>query len=639
MSPRRTLTRTLLALCCALTALGGAVTTAPPAAGQVGVAGTAEIRLLSQSPWIAARDTFSFTLEVDTDRPGTIDVVVEDALGDPGAVAADPGRGPTIVRSLPSVPVVAGRQVLRIDTPVVPTADGTPGNPLVLADGVFPVQVILRDDTGRRTTLRTHLVHVDPEPVRPLVLVVPVAPALSRDGTVTPQARDALRSALDVLRSAGDVPLALHVRPDLLDGLAADTVSGSAVRTALVDLVRGGDAILGAPYVPLDEASWHGVGASDVVGWARNEGATVLEDAGIVADTEMWRLVGPGTEQTFVHSAGAGAGVLLVDAATLPGAGWHVGGVTFAGSGTLRVIPVTAASAAGPLVGDPVLAAHRTLAALAVAGGGQLLLPDLPTTAAELADWTVYVRTLLSPLARTDRPFTPITDLRGDALPVVEAAAAGIEAATPPDPPTVDVSRARAALAVAAHVAGALALDPGPAERGRRDALRALTLEPAAASALLEETEARLRALVRDIDLPARETVVVTSYRAEFPVVIHNRSERPLRVRVQISGPGVEVDETGTFDVDVPPGVVEVLVPVQTRRSGTFRLLVRVSTPDGGIELARTTVDLRSQTISGVGVALSVGAIAVLAAWWIRSDRRRRSALAAAAAGTGSTEP
>lgn len=621
MSLRRTITAIAAALSCLVTTLVGGLATGAPAGGQV--TGPPTIRLLTQSPWAATRDTVSFTIEVDTDRAGTIDVVVEDALDDPATVDDDIDGRPRIRGTLTPLPVVAGRQVVRVDAVVVPTADGTPGDPVVLEDGVFPVRIALRDDRGTVTTLRTHLIHLDPATPRPLALVLPVAAPVAADGTIAVTALETVRTALDVVRSLGEIPLALHLSPQLVERLADERV-GADIRTTLAALVAGGDAVLGTSYVPIDEAAWHAAGASDVVGWARNEATAVLDDAGLVADPEVWRLVGPATETALARSADAGAQVVVVDADALTGADHHVGAVTFDGAGPLRVVPATPATSADALRTDPVLAAHRTLATIAVAGGGQLLLPAIPEGTVGLADWSTYVRTLLGALARPDRPVTLRKDLGSTEPAVGTAATTSIATAAPVPGPSVDVGRARVTLATAAHVAGALASDPEPAVQGRRAALRALLVEPVDAAARLDAIAADLRTLVAAIDLPPRETVVVTSYRADVPVVLHNRSERPLRVRVQVAGVGVEVDDSGTFDVDVPPGVVEILVPVQTRRSGTFRLQVRVSTPDGGIELAQGTLELRSQAISGVGIALSAGAIAVLVAWWVRSNRQRR---------------
>jgi hypothetical protein len=51
---------------------------------------------------------------------------------------------------------------------------------------------------------------------------------------------------------------------------------------------------------------------------------------------------------------------------------------------------------------------------------------------------------------------------------------------------------------------------------------------------------------------------------------------------------------------------------------------VRVTSPDGALLLDRSTFDVRSTAISGVGLVLSVGAGLFLAVWWARNWRKSR---------------
>src|SRR4029450_12407683 len=69
------------------------------------------------------------------------------------------------------------------------------------------------------------------------------------------------------------------------------------------------------------------------------------------------------------------------------------------------------------------------------------------------------------------------------------------------------------------------------------------------------------------------------------------------------------------------PGTTRLDVPVRARTSGAFTLDVRVTSPDGSIELDRSTFDIRSTAISGVGLVLSIGAGLFLLVWWARHWR------------------
>ena len=59
---------------------------------------------------------------------------------------------------------------------------------------------------------------------------------------------------------------------------------------------------------------------------------------------------------------------------------------------------------------------------------------------------------------------------------------------------------------------------------------------------------------------------------------------------------------------------------------------MRITTPEGDIAVAPTTeLTVHATTLSGFGVVLTVGALLVLATWWVRHIRRTRRNKATAA--------
>jgi voltage-gated potassium channel Kch len=76
----------------------------------------------------------------------------------------------------------------------------------------------------------------------------------------------------------------------------------------------------------------------------------------------------------------------------------------------------------------------------------------------------------------------------------------------------------------------------------------------------------------------------------------------------------------------LPPGNTTTQFDVESRASGTFPVLVTVSSPDGGLTLQRSRYTIRSAFVSGVGVFLAVGAGLFLAVWWLTHWRRSRRA-------------
>jgi beta-lactamase regulating signal transducer with metallopeptidase domain len=68
-----------------------------------------------------------------------------------------------------------------------------------------------------------------------------------------------------------------------------------------------------------------------------------------------------------------------------------------------------------------------------------------------------------------------------------------------------------------------------------------------------------------------------------------------------------------------------VYVNVRARTSGVFTVGITLESPAGGLQLSSGQIVVRSTATSIVGIVLSVGAVVVLAVWWVRTSRKRRS--------------
>ncbi|HEY6533633.1 MAG TPA: hypothetical protein VIY72_15095, partial [Acidimicrobiales bacterium] len=62
------------------------------------------------------------------------------------------------------------------------------------------------------------------------------------------------------------------------------------------------------------------------------------------------------------------------------------------------------------------------------------------------------------------------------------------------------------------------------------------------------------------------------------------------------------------------------------RASGAFPLDVTISSANGALPVATTEYTVRSTAISGIGLALSIGAGLFLLVWWARHFRTARRA-------------
>ena len=80
------------------------------------------------------------------------------------------------------------------------------------------------------------------------------------------------------------------------------------------------------------------------------------------------------------------------------------------------------------------------------------------------------------------------------------------------------------------------------------------------------------------------------------------------------------------------------MIPVETLASGDARITATLTSPGGVFELGSGTIDVRSTAISGLGLLISVVALLVLGAWWVRTILRIRRSRAAATVGPASVE-
>ena len=79
--------------------------------------------------------------------------------------------------------------------------------------------------------------------------------------------------------------------------------------------------------------------------------------------------------------------------------------------------------------------------------------------------------------------------------------------------------------------------------------------------------------------------------------------------------------------VELPVGTSTHPFAVEARASGTFTMSVTLTTGDGTQNIgAPTSVTVRSAAFSGIGAALTIGALLFLALWWGNHYRHARRA-------------
>ena len=149
---------------------------------------------------------------------------------------------------------------------------------------------------------------------------------------------------------------------------------------------------------------------------------------------------------------------------------------------------------------------------------------------------------------------------------------------------------------------------------------------PAVSRARLATAGRIVHSIADKIIAPPSRTFRLTSRRASVPLSIENSTDQRVKVRIRLRSQKLEFPEGADRLVVLPPGNTTTQFDVEARASGTFPVLVTVSSPDGGLSLQRSRYTIRSAFVSGVGVFLTVGAGLFLAIWWLTHWRRSRRA-------------
>lgn len=137
----------------------------------------------------------------------------------------------------------------------------------------------------------------------------------------------------------------------------------------------------------------------------------------------------------------------------------------------------------------------------------------------------------------------------------------------------------------------------------------------------LRRLGAALDAELGHITMPTRRSLSLTSRTGEIPITIGNEGGRPAKVLLRLSSDKLEFVGGREKQVDLSRANTTVRFRVKARASGTFPLSVGLFTPDGKTSLTPQPIrfSIRSSSVPGVGIAVSVAAVLVLGLWWLRT--------------------
>ena len=655
----------LVAMAFAIAPSGQLAAQGPP--GAPTASGAPVIEITTASPWVAADGDFVVEFGPAPQVPGDAELTWtihqslvpgrNETLRDQVRRIIDGESAGRILQSSVTVPVAELGDPAAGATLTIPVRSKSSDSDRVLLPnpGIHPVDLVLTAADG--TVLWSEVVFlnrlpdpdrgVDPsgEPLR-VSLVVPVEspPAIAPDGSaeLDQAARQDLSRAAELLSQVPDAPLLVGARANTLDALSVVEESWSARLLSALSTRTGANQLMNRPYVGVDVGGIVAADGMDELGRQLLLGsATVTEFTGRTPTTTTYALDDSVSTESLSMLRRAGTESLLVgssrldldpsgdvdqlDAVTRP--------MTLAGGDGLQVLAYD--DALGALLADPEvdpgLRAHQTASVLmsswfAGRENGELqrraaaiVVPT--TTDAEVLD-------ALTPMLTTDGgPL--LADPENTALAAPTAEDPGLEVALAPR------AAPDQAPVLAAAVESRRQLDAYRSMGGSADASLTIwehlndeslagSLDPAARETLHATIRTGIAGNISSIELPRSRSVVVTSQASTIPLRFRNDLPFDVTLTMRARSPRLDIEGGETRDIVLRPGENRIDLPVEVQAPGESLLRIELSSPDGGLALPTVAIPVRSTAVSGVGAALSILSILVLAGWWLHTNRRAR---------------
>ncbi len=128
----------------------------------------------------------------------------------------------------------------------------------------------------------------------------------------------------------------------------------------------------------------------------------------------------------------------------------------------------------------------------------------------------------------------------------------------------------------------------------------------------------------KDIALPEKRTLTITSRENKIPVTIRNTSGLPISVVVHIRSKKLAFPQGSSFPALLDEQNTTVQIPVKARTSGSFPVAIEIVTPREQLVVSKQSATVRSTAVSGAGVGITVASALFLALWWASHIRRSR---------------
>lgn len=649
----------------------------------------ARLALTAMPAWVAIGSPLAIDVRIEDAAPDAeVVVTVRGRLESRSAFVRTldgrlPGRAGSVALPVAELPAgTAGTHLVTINVgepppppdPPPPSPGGEPPTPAptppappalpVSQEGVYPLVVELRDpgEEDPLDRLVTYLVALDEDEnsdrtplsvawVWPLAVDAPLRP----DGTPTTGLREAVSSSgrlgqmAGALQAAPDVPVTLAPRPTTVDAwedLAAEAPGEAATNLEALRSQAALDTrqVLTGTYARVDLLALAREGLDGEITAQLAEGADALRSVlGIRPDPRTFLAGDAVDEDTLGVLRKAGVDRLVVDRDVLvpvfeqltPARPFEIEseGRPFLSASSDDVLGGLVAGGGGRSDAEVAqrLLAGLTLVALEAPSEERGVVVVPPSAWAPSTDMLAGALDGLSGHPALDAVI--LDDLFARVDPAEDEAASRVLGPRRPGRLRLSpaaVERARSRIDSLATMLPPGAAEPATAERrlllAQAEPFQRRGADPSA-SDYLAGVDGIIASVLGAVRLPETPSVTLTAQRGRVPITLVNDSGAPLRVRVAFSSDKLLFPDGDRHDVVLPPRSTTEQFAIEARTSGTFPMLVVVSSPDGRLEVGRFEMTVRSTAVSGVALTITVGAGLFLVGWWgnhIRKARRAR---------------
>lgn len=661
------------ALLGAALAAGLWVTTSSSAAAQA----SGSLELVAQSSWVDDGGIFNLQVRAAGADPAStvvLNVYPPHQSRDELISEPDPEQQPLL--QLGPLPLAnlqtTSNEILSLEVAIAgPGIDETTSEvadaseiPVLVTDedsAVYPIEIVLQDPQGEvADTVRTTLIKLRRgQRLQPLQVVIllqstqPVGLAQDAERGLIEAAGEDLFPMVEAFALHPDTAIALSISPESLVAFNLSDIERHQQLSGALQEQLNEEELFAAPYVRVDEQTWIDGGLEKELAKLYEAGSDAVRTiVGVEPDTTVAILdqsLGPDGLEWLVDQGVRG---VFVDSDQLAPLDADV----FDRPLTRRfLIPIADSGTVPALQSDdqlklhfaettnPVLDANRMLGDLALIaleepGRRRTVVVSPPD------DWVpdlAFLNVLLGGLERipiitastpaaalANTEFTPASG-DGSISPPLRRELRPNRAPTRIGGYRTDFNQAAAAITSWQTV---IAADPAST-----DLLDELLLLSADERLSKQQRDSYIDTIYRIIDeqktsairTPPADQITVTGRETVVTLVIENDLTVDAEVLVVLDSEKLLFPEGREMPLTLAPGTNRIDIPIEARASGDSPIRVQILSPDRSVLLGSSELVVRIFAVSGVGIAIGLGAIVVLIIWWRRQRRSSRGTLRA----------